>query len=339
MTARRSLVVVAALALGPVPACLHVSGTVAPPPEPPAPRRGDFASMPSKPGEVVRANPTAPPPAELPATVSRRPATTPAAPLDPPPEPDALPAPVTAVKAEPGPFPLPALAPKPASDEPPLVAAMRAYAEKRPYDALHHLEGLDRANQEFVLQVLPLLAQGAGLTPGGADAQQLGVMADQFRAVAARLDARAALRVEKLAVCKLVDGFGRYVPHPLAEAHKPGSRTVVYLELDHVVCEAAPGPRGEGHQTRVQVTLRMQDSGGRPYDHAFPHPKDPTRRVPAHTVEHAVPAWSAVQDYYQAYGIAVPHQPGVYYLTAEARELGTGRTARSQPVEFRVAGQ
>lgn len=334
MTGRRVLALLAGLALGPAPGCLHISGTVTPPPEPSPPPREKFASLPSRPGEVVRANPTAPPPAELPATVSHRPSPPAEEPADPP-----APAPVVAVKAEPAPAPLPALSPRPGTADPPLLSAFRAYVENRPEEALRHLGGLDRVNQELALRLLPLLARVGGPTPVAADPAEVGVMADQFQGLADRLGARAPLAVETLAFCRETKGFGDYTPRPLTDPYRPGDRTSIYLELRHVACEPAPGPRGEGHLTRLQVTLQVQDSGGRPFEQAFPHPKDPGRRVSAVTFDHADPSWSVVRDYYRTYGIAVPRQSGVYYLTAEVREPGTGRVARSRPVEFRVAGQ
>lgn len=333
MTARRSLVVLAGLALGPVPACLHVSGTVTPPPEPPA-AKGQFASLPSRPGEVVRAHPVAPVPADPPASVSRRAPREPDAP-DAPPEPPTPPAPITTVKAEPGPLPLPTLTPQAAGTaEPPLVAALRAYVENRPYDALRHLDGLDRVNQELALQLLPQFARLAHLNLASADAREAGVMADQFQAAADRLAARGPLRVEKLAFCREVTGFGRYVPRPVTDPYKPGDRTFLYLELGRVADEAVPGPQGEGHLTRLQVTLRVQDAQGRPVEQV--DRTDPRKLVDAVVFDHPVPTRTAVRDYYQKYGLGVPPRPGVYYLIAEVRELSTGRTARSQPTEFRV---
>ena len=334
MTARRSLALLASLALGPIPACLHISGSVTPPPPEPPPPKRDFASLPSRPGEVVRANPVAPVPADLPATVSRRPA--PEADVVPEP-PDDPPVPVAAVRAEAKPLPLPTLTPQTAGAvEPPLVAALRAYVENRPYDALRHLDGLDRANQELAIQLLPQFARLAHLNLGAADAPEAGVMADQLRAAADRLAARGPLRVEKLVFCRSpVDGFGRYTPRPVDAPFGPGDRTHLYLEVDHVAGEAVPGPRGEGYLTRLQVTLSVRDSAGREVLQA--DPKDARRLVRAVTFDHAVPTRAPVRDYHRTYSLGVPPQAGVYYLTAEVRELTTGRTAKSPPVEFRVA--
>ncbi|MBX9584589.1 MAG: hypothetical protein K2X87_30170, partial [Gemmataceae bacterium] len=249
----------------------------------------------------------------------------------------APPAPVTAVKAEPGPLPaLPSLTPKPPAPEPPLVAALRAYVEKRPYDALRHLDGLDRANQELALQLLPQFARLADLNLSAADPREVGVMADQFGAVAGRLGARAPLAVEKVAFCKEVDGFGRYVPRPAADPFRPGDRTPLYLEVRHVACEPAAGPKGEGYVTRVRVRLEVRDDAGRVVEQ--PDPKDPRRAIPAvRVVDEVVPTRSPVQDYFRNYTMPVPLLPGAYTLVAEVRDLTTNRVARSQPVEFRVA--
>ncbi|MBX9623152.1 MAG: hypothetical protein K2X82_05005 [Gemmataceae bacterium] len=338
MTARRALALLAGLALGPAPGCLHISGSVTPPPEPSPPPREKFASLPSRPGEVVRANPTAPPPAELPATVSRRPTPPPDREAAPPADPPASAA-ITAVKAdrtEPAQLPLPALNPRPVTADPPLLAAFRAYVENRPEEALRHLDGLDRVNQELALRLLPLLARVGQPTPAAADPAEVGLMADQFQGLADRLGARAPLSVEVLALCgREPRGFGDYHPRPLTDPYRPGDRTFLYLELKHVACD--PGPRGEGYLTRVEVTFEVRDSHGRLVEQA--DPANFQRRVTAVKVPHVQATRSPVRDYFRSYGVAVPPHAGVYTITAEVREPGTGRVARSRPVEFRVAGQ
>ena len=48
---------------------------------------------------------------------------------------------------------------------------------------------------------------------------------------------------------------------------------------------------------------------------------------------------SPLRDYSRTYRIKIPPNPGVYTVTVEVRDPGSGRAARSQPAEFRVAGQ
>src|SRR5205807_2620336 len=58
----------------------------------------------------------------------------------------------------PSPAPLPELAAKPL-DDPPLVAALRCYLDRRPGDAIKWLERYERPNQDLLVGLLPLAAR------------------------------------------------------------------------------------------------------------------------------------------------------------------------------------
>src|SRR6202012_3129576 len=105
------------------------------------------------------------------------------------PVPPAPPAEVTPVKGEPGQLVLSPPAPTP---DPPVLAAMRAYVESRPADAIRLLQALDRPNQEFALAVMPLLVRGTQINLAAADQEDVAVLVDQFYSVAARLEGKAA---------------------------------------------------------------------------------------------------------------------------------------------------
>ena len=45
-----------------------------------------------------------------------------------------------------------------------------------------------------------------------------------------------------------------------------------------------------------------------------------------------------LHDYSRTYRISVPAQPGVYTVTVEVKDAAGKRVARSQPVQFLVAG-
>lgn len=135
------------LALGLAPGCLTVHGTTVShadqPAGVPAPKGDQFASL--RPGEAIQTKPPADP---------KTTAEKPTAPKLTPPDADPIaplpPENVLAVKGgapDPGQLPV-GIVPPP---EPPLLAAMRAYVENRPDDAIRHLEKLDRPNQEFAL--------------------------------------------------------------------------------------------------------------------------------------------------------------------------------------------
>jgi hypothetical protein len=306
-----------------------------------------FAELPRLPGEVVRTNPGAkavvvgekkPPETVLTkangatgSTTSQRPGIASAEPVAP--VPPKQPNDLTAISAEPGPLPIPTSPPEP---EAPLLAATRAYVENRPNDAIHHLQGLDGANQEFALAVLPLLVRGSRLNLSSPDPHDAAVMAEQFSSLASRIEKKAALRVDKVAFCKRATSFGRYDPWPEAQPYRPNDMAILYVEISHIGSEPAAGPDGEGYVSRAIVSLEVRDAAGRLIEQT--DPTDWRRRVTVARFEHTDHTRSPLRDYSRTYRISVPSQPGVYTVSVEVRDPTGSRTARSQPAEFRVAG-
>lgn len=323
---RRTLLALVATLAGTLPACLHVSGVPMAPPgtnvtatrTQPAPT--EFGVLPSRPGEKIPTNPDA-------VVTSRRPLPT---------EPDDTipPADLFPVKNEPA--ALPSLSPHAGPPEPPLLAAMRAYVENRPDRAIEHLKTLDRPNQDFVLAILPVLARGAAMSFVAADPNELAALAEQLHAAAARLEPRAALRIDTVAFTRKVYGFGRYDPWPLAENYKPNGLAELYVEVRHVHAEPGVGPNGEAYITRLSCSLEVKDSEGKLIDQA--DPADNRRRVPVARYTHTDFFRTPPHDYFRRYTLSVPRSPGVYTVTVEVRDPAGNRVARSQPVEFRVAG-
>ncbi|QDU22010.1 hypothetical protein [Urbifossiella limnaea] len=311
----------AALAIGFAPGCLHVHGDVAHPDHKPPARADGFASL--KPGESIVARPASEPKPIADTPAAPKLATVEPDPLVPPPES------VLTVKAEPGPFPLPGVAPLP---EPPLLAAMRAYVENRPEDAIRHLEKLDKPNQDFALAVMPVLARGAAMNLSAPDPQEAGHLADQLSGAAAKLEAKAALRVEKVAFCRKIGGFGKFEPWPQAQPYRPGDLARLYVEVRNLGCQAA----ADGYVTRAVTLLEVRDAKGQLVEQV--DPADYRQRVQVVRFQHDERSQSPVRDYFQPYQIRIPPQVGVYTVTVEVRDPLTGRAARSQAAEFRVAG-
>ena len=320
MAARRLLpLFFAAFAVGPIPACITVSSATPFEPAPVAPKKVPgstvFASFPKRPGEVVPKHPelvasklTAPEPAE-------------------PTEPVSVPVIDQAV--------VPAVA-IPSAMEPPLVAALRAYLENHPEDAIKHLSVLDRASQDYALALMPLLVRGSQLTSTNVNPEEAAVVVDQLHGLASRLESKAALKVEKLVFCRTVKGFGQYEPWVEGQPYKPNDLALLYVELKNVVCEPAAGPAGEAFVSRVNLSLELRDATGKLVDQT--DPKDFRRRVPVGRYDHADHTRSPLHDYSRTWRISVPTQPGVYTASVEVKDASGRRVARSQPVEFRVAG-
>lgn len=335
MTApRRALVLlVAAAGVGPLPACLSVSAPAVPitPPDWKPPKSSGFAELP--PGTKVATNPgTKSPPADA-ADPGRPP--THVAGRNPKPDPEAPPPPdgFHPVKAEPNPLPL---IPGPPTPEPPLLAAMRAHAEGRPDRAIECLQSLDKPNQDFVLAVLPALVRGAQMNPDTAAPEDVAVLVEQLQAAAARLEPRAALRVDKVTFCKRVRGFGRYDPWPEAQPYRPNDLAELYVEVRHATSEPAAGPNGEAFVTRLASTLEVRDANGRLVEQT--DPADWRRRVPVARFERTDHSRSPVRDYFIKYTFPVPTAPGVYTVTVEVKDPAGNRAVKSKPAEFRVAG-
>lgn len=320
-----------ALAAGPLPGCLIV-GSSSPPVEtppkvvapPPADAAGPkFASLPTRPGQKIPTNPVA---RSAPATVTSRPPT----PADLP-EAPRPPEGITPASAEPGPLPLLA----PTTPDSPLLAALRAYVENRPDQAIEHLKSLDKTSQDFVLAVLPLLVRGAGLKANGTDPNEVAVLVDQMHAAAARLESRAALRIDRVVFCQWVSGFGRYDPWPDNTPYRPNDIAEVYVEVRHLTSEPTAGPKGDQFATRAIVSVEIRDAKGRVIDQ--PDPADHRLRVPVRREEHTDYSRTPPRDYWRRYRVVVPPTAGVYTATVEVRDA-TGRTAKSKPTQFTVAG-
>jgi hypothetical protein len=350
MTApRRTLPLLLALLTGPsVAGCIIIEKPVpiTPPDAKPTelPISGGLAAdLPVGPGEKIPTHPTAklaanPDPAPPAQTTSRRP--------DPDAYPQAPPSPeaVSVARSEPGPLPtLPGrhpgepegFPPFPPAAEPPVLAAVRAFAENHPDRGIDALRTLDKPNQEFVLEVLPVLVRGATLKLSSADPQDVAALVDQLQAAAARLESRAALRVDKILFCRHVGGFGRYDPWPEALPYPAGGLAELYVEIGHLVSE--PTANGAGFVTRLASCLEIRDANGRLVEQT--DPEDRRRTVPVARTERAVQSRSPLQDFHMVYRIPVPSQPGVYTVTVEIRSPGgSNRVVRSRPVEFRVAG-
>lgn len=341
MPGRRPLLLSLALLACALPACLHINARVGPEPAakpittpeqaaeiaarakaptaaPPAdPPRTPFAvlpKLPQVPGTSVQTKPDAP------VTAHSNPAPKP---------PDGPPTPPSGVRPaglEPAAFPLlsgPAV-------EPPLLAAVRAYAENRPEQAIEIIRRMDRGQQDFVLAVLPILARGATADLAN-DPSTAAALVDQLRAAASRLEPLAALRIDRVAVCDNVDGFGRFTPRPIANHFRPNERVQLYLEVRNLGSQ----PAADGFLTHVHAAVELRDAEDKVV--AQIDPKD-HRRVPVVRYDKQLPSRSPLHDFHVLYSFAAPPAPGVYTVTVQLSDAAGRRTVKSAPTEFRVAG-
>lgn len=320
---RRLRVLCVTLAAVSAPACVHISRTVSPTEtiEPKAPSPGEFASFPKRPGEVVRTNPTITAVASKPEPKLEPVATTIA-------DPDVVPV------SDPS---VPSVV-IPSANDPTLVAALRAYIENRPDEAIRLLQSLDRNNQDFALALMPVMVRGTQLNMSAANPDDVAVLVEQLHALAARLESKAALKVEKVTFCRTnsVMGFGRYDPWPEAQPYRPNDLAMLYVEVRNLVSEPAPGPKGENFLNQATLSYEVRDANDRLVEQI--DPDNLQRRVTAARIVKAERTRSPLHDYYRIYRFQVPAQPGVYTVTVEVKDAAGKRVTRSQPVQFLVAG-
>lgn len=215
------------------------------------------------------------------------------------------------------------------------LSAVRAYAEGRADQAVEILKQLDPPNQELVLALLPALVEGATADwvrdPGAA-----AMLTEQFRSLARRLQVRAPLGVDNVTLCRWVSGFGRYEPWPDGRPYRPTDTAQLYLEVRNLGSRPSHGPHGETHLTAVHYTAEVRDAHGAVIEQ--PAPDDPRKKVRVVQLDRKVYSRGPVDDFHLLYTFPVPATPGVYTISLEVSDPATGRTARTRPVEFRVAG-
>lgn len=327
---RRPLLLLLGLSFGLLPACIAARDRRAD--AKPVDAGSQFAvELPKRPGEKIAANPQSVPGTELsPPSQSTSQRLEPIPPAVPP-----LPPVIQPAGTEPAPFPQ-ITGPVQAIPESPLVAAVRASVENRPEEALKHLQALDKPNQDFALAVIPLLMRGAQMNADCASPTDVAALADQIRAVADRLEPRAALEIDKMTFCKKVSGFGRYDPWPENQPFRPRDLAELYVEIGHVISEPAVGPTGEGFVTKLVSTLEIRDANGRLIEQT--DPDDHRRTVTLAKFERTDYSRTPPKDYFLKYRFPVPPTPGVYTVTVEVKDPSGKRGVRSKPTRFDVAG-
>jgi hypothetical protein len=302
--------------------------------EQPHKRGSEFAIYPSRPGETVSTKPL---PKDT--TTAQKPPPRPAAQNElvgpvPPPNPF-----TTASGAESSAPRDPAflqLTPRSAiGTESPLLAAFRAHMDGKPERAFGAIAELDRANQELILAILPVLSRGAAANLT-ADPIAAAALVEQLHSAAARLEPLAALRIEAALFCAAVNGFGRYDPWPVNKPYRPNEQAQLYIEVRNLVSQPAVGPKNERYLTLAHCRAEVRDAYGKLVP--LPHPDDYHRRVTVLEFERKLRTRAPVQDLHILGNFPAPTTPGVYTVTVTVSDAAGRRSVTSQPVEFRVAG-
>jgi hypothetical protein len=113
----------------------------------------------------------------------------------------------------------------------PLVQAMRCFLDKRPGEALLHLKGYDKDNQEMLLLLLPLAArmsEGKLLT---GNPQDVTFYTEQLSNLLVRIRPRLSLVIDKICFCRDIRGFGMYDPLPDTPIYHRNEHVDIYMEV------------------------------------------------------------------------------------------------------------
>lgn len=216
------------------------------------------------------------------------------------------------------------------SIDPPLVAALKAFMENDPQRAVEALKSLDKSTQDFLIATMPAIARAAQMNMANADPAAVATIAEQLHAAAQMVEPRAALGV-KAAICRKIEGFGRYDPWPKNEPFQPNDIAELYVEVRHLTCE--PSAK-DGFVTRQETYVEIRNAAGRFVDQT--NPENPNQIVPKARYKREKVSRSPVHDYHWRYLVTMPSTPGTYTVTVEVRDAAGTRTARSQPIEVRV---
>jgi hypothetical protein len=208
--------------------------------------------------------------------------------------------------------------------EPPLLAALRCYLEKKPREAIGHLSKFDQVNQELLICLLPLAVQLAD-SEKPSD-QQSAMAVEQLESVMYGMRTRAPLRVEKMCLCKSISAFGVYEPMPQEHVFQPGEQLRVYAELRNFSSERHDETGGPAvFVTQLSSTAEIRDHASKKTVWKQPLQRgEPDRsQTPRH-------------DYFDHYRFCLPDlHPGWYTLEVTVEDLATHRKSR-RAVDLKV---
>jgi hypothetical protein len=204
--------------------------------------------------------------------------------------------------------------------EPPLVSALRCLMDKRPTEAAEYLRGYDKASQDLLLCMLPLMTR---LTEGGlkrVDAQEASALVTQLHRLEDVLVPRANLLISKMCFVRKIEKFGVYQAWGDDHLFRPRERMVVYVEVQNF-----SNMRLENaYEVRLANIVEIRDYRKAPVwiDKRFKPLIDQSQ--------------SPRRDCYNWCGFDLPDcPPGMYTLQLKIMDVPTGRTA-NRSLDFQV---
>jgi len=202
------------------------------------------------------------------------------------------------------------------NDEPPVLAALRCYVEKRPNDAPQELNKLDAQSREVLLTLVPLAAKVGDGKLKDADPREVALLVDQLQGLLWSLRPRAALVMDKFCFCRQIRRFGVFEAMDGSPSFQPGEMVEVYAEIRNVSSQPLRTTRGD-HRTYLRSVLDVRKPSGESVWRK-PFEKPDETMTPQH-------------DYFQHYRFQMPAiEPGAYVLHLEVIDVPTGRKVRQQ---------
>lgn len=141
----------------------------------------------------------------------------------------------------------------------PLVQALRCFLDNRPGEALVHLKGYDKDNQDMLLLLLPLVARMAESKLWDAKSQDVTFYTGQLSNLLVRFRPRLSLVIDKICFCRDIRGFGMYDPLPDSPIYHRDDRVDIYVEVRNFVSEerALPGGGPVVYVTQLKTSAEI----------------------------------------------------------------------------------
>jgi hypothetical protein len=209
-------------------------------------------------------------------------------------------------------------------EDPPLVAALRCYLDRKPAEAVVWLERYDRLNQDLLLCLLPVVVR---LSEGGlqkCDSRELTSLLAELERLRRLIQPAAQLVIDKMCFVEHIDGFGVYQKLDDEHEFQPGDVLVVYAELQNF--SSAQDERTGLSAIRLKSEIQILDFNGRRVElKNFADEERPDRsQTPRH-------------DFFINYTWQLPHNmsDGRYTLRLLITDVATKRQAE-RTLDFRV---
>ena len=210
-----------------------------------------------------------------------------------------------------------------------LVRTIQAFQTNRPEEAIEILKSLDSTNQEVLMYLMPLMVRIGEGNINALPPDELAAMIDRLQTAATMLKSKAALRVDRVCICRGVRKFADVDPYDPRHEFRPGDMVFLYAELKNFTCEPMmsaqrqPTTPSRGFNIRLGTTLELRDARNSLVWRTDLNKTDFAQTPP--------------QDYYHTYRFCVPEKlpAGTYTLWISIVDKPTNRIIR-KPIELRV---